>query len=69
MLTTRNEFHRHHARAAERCWQTRRFTASFGHGLAAFSAAPWRSTRRFFTGAAGECLWKFALRLITKPAP
>ena len=62
-----NEFHRHHARAAERRWADRHFLAGFGHGVAAFGAAPWRGARRFFAGGFHQLVWRVVLHLLTKP--
>ena len=69
MSITTNEFHRHHARAAERCWETRRYLAAFGHGFAALSVAPWRGSRRFSAASTERRIWELALWLFSVPNP
>ena len=69
MSSQTNEFHRHHARAAEQNWAAHRYIAMIGHGLMSAGIAPVRTFRRFFSPAVAWSVWTLTLRLLTKPSP
>ena len=69
MSSRTNEFHRHHARAAEQRWTERHYVSAIGHGLAAAAIAPARTFRRFVGPAVARDVWSLTLRLLTKTTP